>query len=193
MTPVNRYDKKNGRKMFGNFSFLSISVTLAAAALLMGSCTLKYSFGGMSIPLDAKTVSVAYFPNNAPMVAPMLSATMTDALQERFQRQTKLRLVREGGDFAFEGEITGYTSTPASITATGGQGGTEGAATNRLTIQVRVRFTNVIEPKNGFERTFQAFTEYSVNQPLQTVEARLIPEIVDMLVDDIFNAATSNW
>ena len=173
--------------------FVPMVVTLAVAALLTGSCRIKYSFSGASIPLDAKTVSVAYFPNNAPMVAPILSATMTDALQERFQRQTKLQLVREEGHFAFEGEIIGYTSSPASITATGGQGGIEGAATNRLTIQVRVRFTNVIEPQNGFERTFQAFLEYDVNQPLQTVESRLIPEIVNMLVDDIFNAATSNW
>ena len=168
-------------------------IAVASVALLTGNCMIKYSFSGASIPPDAKTVSVAYFPNNAPMVAPILSTTLTDALQDRFQRQTRLQLVREGGDFAFEGEIIGYTSTPASITATGGQGGVEGAATNRLTIQVRVRFTNVIEPQNSFEQTFQAFLEYDVNQALQTVEGQLIPQIVDMLVDDIFNKATSNW
>ena len=178
---------------FRKIHLLPMLVVLAVAAVLTGGCVIKYSLSGASIPLDAKTVSVAYFPNNAPMVAPILSSTMTDALQERFQRQTRLKLVRESGDFAFEGEIIGYSSSPAAITATGGQGGIEGAATNRLTIQVRVRFTNVIEPQNSYERTFQQFLEYDVNQPLQSVEGSLIPQIVEMLVDDIFNAATSNW
>ena len=65
-----------------------------------------YSFSGASIPDAAKTYSVAYFPNNAPMVAPTLSSALTDALQDKFARQTKLQLVPTGGDLAFEGEIT---------------------------------------------------------------------------------------
>ena len=53
------------------------SLVIALTAVLV-SCTVKYSLSGASIPPDAKTFSVAYFPNNAPMVAPVLSATMTD-------------------------------------------------------------------------------------------------------------------
>ena len=94
---------------------------------------------------------------------------------------------------AFEGEIVSYTSTPAAITSSGGMDGIEGAAMNRLSIGVRVRFRNALEPQYNFERTFQQFLEYPVSQSLQEVEPALIPEIVDMLVDDIFNAATSNW
>ena len=78
--------------------------------------TVKYSLSGASIPPDAKTFSVAYFPNNAPMVAPILSSTLTDALREKFANQTRLIQVDEGGDFAFEGEITNYTSSTASVT-----------------------------------------------------------------------------
>ncbi len=54
------------------------------AALLLAGCgyTVKYSLSGASIPPDAKTFSVAYFPNNAAMVAPILSSTFTDALAE---------------------------------------------------------------------------------------------------------------
>lgn len=172
---------------------LKYPAILAATLCLLAGCKVKYSLSGASIHPDAKTVSIAHFPNNAPLVAPILSSTFTDALQDRFQRQTRLQLVREEGDFAFEGEIIGYTSTPASITSTGGVGGVEGAATNRLTIGVRVRFKNALEPQYNFERTFQQFLEYPVSQSLQSVEPQLIPEIVDMLVDDIFNAATSNW
>lgn len=168
--------------------YSSIAATLTAA-LIMG-CTISYSFSGASIHPDAKTVSIAYFPNNAPMVAPLLSPTFTDALSDRFQRQTKLSEVRENGDLSFEGEIIGYTSTPSSIGTADGQ---EGAVKNRLTITVRVRFANLLEPQWNFERNFSAFLDYDSSSLLSDVENTLIPEIVDMLIEDIFNAAVANW
>ena len=167
-------------------------VSLMMSALLIGGvvlpgCTIKYSLSGASIPANAKTFSVAYFPNNAPMVAPILSSTFTDALQDRFVRQTRLSQVSEGGDLSFEGEIIGYTSTPAAIS------GDEYAVKNRLTITVKVRFTNALKPEDNFDKTFSQGLEYDSNVLLQTAEQTLIPEIVDMLVEDIFNAAVSNW
>ncbi len=170
--------------------FSSVLLLLLSTVFLFSGCKIKYSLSGASIPPEAKTVSIAYFPNNAPMVAPILSSTLTDALQDRFSRQTRLTLVREGGDLSFEGEITNYTSTPASITSSGEDAV---AAMNRLTITVRVRFVNALDPKLNYDRTFSAFSDYPSSSLLQSVESQLIPEIVDMLVEDIFNAAVSNW
>ena len=165
----------------------AIITTLLCAATLIVGCTVKYSFSGASIPLEAKTVSIAYFPNNAPMVAPTLSSALTDGLQDKFARQTKLQLVPTGGDLAFEGEITNYTSTPAAITAN------ETAAMNRLTITVKVKFTNIYEPQFDYNKSFSSFVEYDANQLLQDVQDSLITDIVDLLVQDIFNAAVANW
>ena len=88
-----------------------------AALLACSGCgvAIKYSLSGASIPPDAKTFSVAYFPNNATMVSPILSSTLTDALVDIFSRRTRLQQVEEGGDFAFEGEITNYTSVTSSV------------------------------------------------------------------------------
>ncbi len=158
-----------------------------AAVVLLAGCTIKYSLSGASIPVAAQTVSIAYFPNNAPMVAPILSSTLTDALQDRFTSQTRLTLVREGGDLAFEGEIIGYTTAPSSVSSS------EVATRNRLTISVRVRFTSILEPQYNYERTFSQFADYDTSRSFAEVESSLIPEIVDMLVDDIFNAAVANW
>lgn len=165
----------------------TLTVLLVCITLFAG-CRIKYTFSGASISPSAKTFSVAYFPNNASLIAPSLSPTLTDALIERMNRQTRLtQSTEEPGDLAFEGEIVGYTSTPAAIT------GNEVAETNRLTIRVKVRFTNSTDPKLNFNRTFQQFADYSTSTPLEQAEATLIPDIVNMLVDDIFNAATSNW
>ena len=158
-------------------------------AVLLTGCgvAIKYSLSGASIPPDAKTFSVAYFPNNATMVSPILSSTLTEALVDIFTRRTRLTQVDEGGDFAFEGEITNYTSTTSSVSSD------EYALLNRLTITVKVRFTNALDESMSFNRTFTAFEDYESTQLLTEVEGTLIPLIVDKLVTDIFQAAASNW
>lgn len=162
------------------------SLVIVLTAVLV-SCTVKYSLSGASIPPDAKTFSVAYFPNNAPMVAPVLSTTMTDELTQRFASRTSLMQVEEGGDFAFEGEIVGYSSTTSSVSSG------DYALQNRLTISVKVKFTNAIDDKMSFNRNFSAYADYDSTKLLTEVESELIPQIVEQLVTDIFQAAASNW
>ncbi len=159
------------------------------AALLLTGCgvAIKYTLSGASIPPDAKTFSVAYFPNNATMVSPILSATMTDALVDIFSRRTRLEQVEEGGDFAFEGEITNYTSVTSSVSSD------DYAMLNRLTITVNVRFTNAIDETKSWSKSFSAYEDYDSTQLLTEVEGTLIPEIVDKLVTDIFMASASDW
>ena len=164
-----------------------IAIFSAAVCLLLTSCTVKYSLSGASIPPDAKTFSVAYFPNNAPLVAPILSATLTDELTQRFATRTRLVQVPEGGDFAFEGEIIGYTSTTSSVSSG------DYAVQNRLTITVKVKFTNAIDDKMSFNKNFSAYADYDSTRLLTEVEGALITEIVEQLVTDIFMAAASNW
>lgn len=157
---------------------------------LMVACgyQVNYSLSGASIPPEATTFSVAYFPNNAAMVSPILSSTLTDALVDKFSRQTRLVQVDEGGDFAFEGEITNYTSTTASVSSD------DYAQLNRLTITVRVRFTNAINEAESFaNKTFSAYADYESSRLLTEVEGELIPEIVDQIVTDIFMASAGNW
>ena len=162
---------------------------LPLLALVLAGCglTIKYSLSGASIPPDAKTFSVAYFPNNAPMVEPILSSTLTVALVDKFSRQTRVTQVDEGGDFAFEGELTGYSSTTASASSN------DVALLNRLTITVKVRFTNALEPAMSFNKSFTAFADYDSSRLLTEVAGELVPEIVDQLVNDIFQASASNW
>ncbi len=162
------------------------SLLIALTAVFV-SCTVKYSLSGASIPPDAKTFSVAYFPNNAPMVAPILSATLTDELTQRFASRTSLVQVEEGGDFAFEGEIVGYSSTTSSVSSG------DYALQNRLTISVKVQFTNAIDDKMSFNKNFSAYADYDSTKLLTEVESELIPQIVEQLVTDIFQAAASNW
>ena len=45
----------------------------------------------------------------------------------------------------------------------------------------------------NFEKSFAAYQDYDSNLSLDSVEAQLVDEIVEILVEDIFNATVANW
>ncbi len=155
-------------------------------ALFCQGCGI-YTFSGASIPAEAKTVSVQYFPNQAQLINPTLSNDFTTALRDAMMNQTSLDMIESGGDLAFEGEITDYRTTPVAITA--GQT----AALNRLTITVNVRFVNVFDETKNFETRFSHYEDYPSDQDLNSVQESLTGTIIDALVEDVFNKALVNW
>ena len=157
--------------------------------LLAAGCGLKikYSFNGASIPVEAKTVSLATFQNRASLVVPGLTQTLTDALIDMCRAQTNLDISTSGGDLSFEGEITDYKTQPLTVS------GDEQAAMNRFSISVRIRYVNSFNTDLSFDQTFTRYQDYSSTLNLSDVEASLTEEIVKMLTEDIFNRAVVNW
>ena len=160
-------------------------VLVMVLALLCQGCGI-YSFSGASIPAEARTVSVAYFPNHAQLVNPSLSNNLTNALRDAMTNQTTLDVVESGGDIAFEGEITDYKTSPVAITG-------QTAAMNRLTVTVKVRFSNRLDETKDFEQSFSRYEDYPSDQDLNSVQESLTTTIIEQLVEDIFNKALVNW
>lgn len=165
--------------------WVKIAILVLSLAFFGHGCGI-YSFSGASIPAEAKTVSVDYFPNHAQLVNPMLSNNLTNALRDAMTNQTTLDMVESGGDLAFEGEITDYRTNPVAITG-------QTAAMNRLTITLKVRFSNRIDDSKDFEQSFSRYEDYPSNQDLNSVQESLTATIIDQLVEDIFNKALVNW
>lgn len=156
--------------------------------LLLSSCRLSVSLTGGNINPNAKTVYVQTFTNNSTLVNPSLSQDFTTALKNKIQNQTPLTIINNGnGDYSLEGEITNYTVTPVAIQ------GNDQAAMNRLTISVRVRFTNSFDESQNFEQTFSRYADYLSTQNFTSVEGTLVEEINEALTDDIFNKSFVNW
>jgi hypothetical protein len=176
------------------------AIVLICVAAVVNGCSLfglkgGYSFTGASIPPGATTFSVAYIPNNTADFA-TLSNDLTEALRDRFIRQTRLNQVPEEGDLAFEGEITMVTDVPSAIGAASADGRMDaGAETMRVTVTVSIMFTNVLQPELSFpnRQTFSAYADYDATQPRSAVESALLGEIVEALVDNIFNASVAQW
>jgi hypothetical protein len=159
----------------------------AVLAALIPSCKVTYSFSGVNISTEVKTYSVQYFPNRAAIVQAQLSQLFTDALMDKIQSSTSLELSTDGGDVSFSGEITNYETRPTAIT------GQETAARNRLTITVRVKYTNLVEPELDFDTSFSRYEDYDASFNLSDVENELIEMIVGYIVEDIFNRAFVSW
>lgn len=161
-------------------------ISLIFLLFLSESCGV-YSFTGGSTG-DAETIQIDNFPNNAQLVEPGLSQEFTNALQDRFLRQTNLKLTNSGGDLLFEGEITQYRVIPIAATAD------QTAAQNRLTIAVRVRFYNRLVEEDNFEKTFSFFSDFDANAQLTgSVLETAYAEIFERITQDIFNASVAKW
>ena len=156
-------------------------------AVLLTGCRMSVSLTGGTVDARAKTVAITTFPNNATLINPTLSQSFTTALKDKIQGQTPLTIVDRDGDYAMEGEITGYTVAPVAIQ------GNDTPAMNRLTITVRVRFTNKFNEDLNFDQSFSRYADYYSSQNLSSVEAGLVTEITEALTDDIFNKAFVNW
>ena len=151
------------------------------------SCKVSYSFTGANLSADIKSFSVYYFPNRARLVNPTLSQTFTEELRDKLQRQTSLDESSDNGDLEFEGQITGYEVRPMAFQKD------DLAAQNRLTISIKVKYSNNKQPEESFERTFTAFEDFDSTSTLSDIEGDLVPEIIKKITEDIFNATIANW
>lgn len=163
-----------------------ITAALIITAMIVSSCGI-YSFSGTSIQPDVQTVTIDYFEYSALKVNPNLANDLTEAVKNQFRKMTRLEQVDVDGDIEIQGEVTGYNVQAAAVTAN------EVAAQNRLSVTIKITFTNRKYPEEDFEKNFSQYADYDSTNSLDAVESSLCEEIVKKLVDDIFNATVANW
>lgn len=161
-------------------------LAILAAALCLNACGI-YSFSGTSIQPDVNTITINLFEYRAMRVNPSLSNELTEAIRSQFRRMTRLEQVDMDGDMELSGEVTGYDISAAAVTAD------EVAARNKLTVTVKVTFTDKKHPEEDFDKSFSAYAEYDSTNSIDAVESSLCAEIIEKLVEDIFNAAVAQW
>jgi len=167
---------------------IKILVSLIMLSFIVVSCSISYKFNGASIDYTkTKTISIVDFPNTAELVYPPLTQVFGEGLRDVYSKQTRLQLLKKGGDLHIEGEITGYQLTPMAI-------GTDSyAAETKLTMTVKVRFTNNKSPEDDFEKTYSASQIFPSTTMLTSVQADLAKQMVADIVDNIYNDTVAKW
>ena len=156
---------------------------------LCQNCIPSYKFNGSALNYDIyKTIYISEFPIRAALVYPPLQQTFENKLQDGIIRQTRLQTVSTpNSDLEMTGEITGYSLSPQAV-------GTDAYATQtRLTISVRVKYTDRCNEANNIDQTFSAYRDFPATEMLTDVQDQLCEEISAELVDLIFNATLGNW
>lgn len=166
---------------------------ILSSIAILTACSVSYSFQGTSIDYTKiKTMEIRDFTNQAPLVYAPLIIEFNEHLKDVFTRNTKLSFVDAGGDLELEGEIVRYDLTPMSV-----KENTESndfrAEQTRLTMSVRIRFRNNINPEEDKEETLSAYRDFDSSQMLDAVQDELIQELKKELADQIFNTTLSNW
>jgi len=155
---------------------------------LCAACSISYKFNAASIDYTkVSTITIQDFPNQAAMVYPPLSQVFTETMKDLYNRKTRLTQASQNGDLELEGEIIGYDLAPTAVKEDAY------ASQTRLSITIRVRYTNRPEPEQDFEQTFSAYREFDANLMLTDVQDDLIRQISEEIADQIFNATVANW
>lgn len=167
------------KSLFVAFSLLFIAV----------SCKISYQFNGASIDYTkVKSIDIQNFQNQALDVYPTLAQYFNEYLRDFYTKNTKLQVVsNQASDLELEGEITRYYLMPLAVQENAY------ASQTRLTMEVRIRYRNNVNPDEDVEQTFSAYRDFDSDQLFTSVQDQLIEELTKDIVDQIFNATLSKW
>lgn len=166
---------------------LFTAITILLTTLCLAACSVSYKFTSSSINYDIiKSIQIDKVTNRAPYGWAPMEAMFNTKLQDKFANETRLKLVKRGGDMHISGEITGYDQYNKSISADGY------SSQVQLKMTVNIRFTNSKMNQN-WEKQFSATTQYSSTQQLSAVQEELVTEMIADIADQIFNATVADW
>lgn len=163
-------------------STLLITLMLLASA----GCNIRYSFTGGQFS-GAKTFSVDFFRPQTALASQSYAQQLTESFKDFLLAQSPLTLVTKDGELRYQGFVTDYRVAPIAIQ------GNETAGKSRLSITVKVKYTNTMEPDLSFEKSFTKFADFSASESLFTIEQDLWTKINEQLSQEIYNASVGNW
>lgn len=165
---------------------LTLIVPIALLTMLT-ACSISYKFTGTSINYDLiKSIQIDKIVNRAPYGWAPMEAMLNNKLQDMYANQTRLKLVKRGGDLHIAGEILSYDQYNKGISADGY------ASQVQLRMTVNIRFENA-KTNERWERQFSATSQYDSNQQLTAVQESLVTEMIKDICDQIFNATVADW
>ncbi len=157
----------------------------AILIIFTGCCT--YSFTGSSVPEHLQTVAIPIAIDRSGSGIPLLKEKLTDELIRKFIDDNSLQVTsRSKADAVIECTILPVKDVPAIVTAG------ENVSQRRLTITVKVVYTDLVKRKKIFEKNFSNYGDYEPgNADNDRVNA--INTAIDKITEDILLAVVSGW
>ncbi len=161
---------------------------MLSAIIILTACTVSYTFNGSNINYDkVKSISFDKFPIRCAYVWAPMEGMFYNSLSDAYAKKTKLKVLKKNGHLQLAGEITEYSQTNKSVASDGY------SAQTQLKLTVNVRFVNTTKHDEDFEQKFSSTTVYDSKQQLSAVQEELVQEMINDIVDQIYNATVANW
>mgnify|MGYP006345112699 CR=1 FL=1 len=160
---------------------------LLLIGLLLSVVTGCYSLRGTSIATDVETYYVGTFKLTALNAPATITQTFAESLKDKISRESRLNYTDKDPHLEFNGTVQSF-----NVTAVAPQPG-ERTAFNRLTVNVSVEYTNHLNVKDQWTKSFTHFEDFPAEQDLLQVQEELIVVIFDQILENIFNQPFNNW
>jgi len=172
---------------YKNSNIFRIVLVLILSISLTGC--LRYSFTGVTIPSDVRTIYIPFFQDQSGSGLGDLDDLLTDALINRFVNETRLTLTnsREDADVIIEGLITSYSNQPFSVA------GDQRATLNRVQIGVQASYTYTNSEQPEWDKRFNSNAEFDPGEDPIDGENEAVSEAVSRIAENMFNDAMGEW
>ena len=149
-----------------------------------------YSFSSSSISKDAKTFSIRFGSEVARGPA-HLATQFQEKLATEILQHTHLKQTSALGDIRFDGDIVEFDYAPAAPSSSTPE---HRATITRLTIKVKLNYTNTVDSKTSFQkREFSDYADAGAKESIIDAESRLVEEASAKIIRDICSASIDNW
>jgi len=150
---------------------------------------LRYSFTGVTIPANVRTIYIPFFPDQSGSGLGDLSDQLNEAMINRFINQSRLQLTDspENADVVIEGSITSYSNRPFSVA------GDQRANLNRVQISVRATYRYTENDSPEWQKSFSGNFEYDPVEDPVDGESTAAFEALSRIADNMFSDAMGSW
>lgn len=155
-----------------------------AVVWLLSGCGVYSPYGAQTS--GASTFSVEDFEPAHPLVSATAAQSLSEALRDRVQRQSTLRLMDQG-ELTFSARVVQWEVKPINVQ------GDETAGANRVSVGLVLNYVNTLDPALAMERTFNRYVDVPSDQDVFSQEEAIVEELGELLSQDIFNATLGNW
>lgn len=170
-----------------NIGYVLLHIVFFFKLCLLTACSFTYSFQGGNLNYNVlKTITIRNFSNKATLVYPPLFQLFEEILHKKYVEQTHLILIPNNGNIEIEGEIISYNVQSIAVKENAF------ASQIKLSIGVKVKYINHIESNKDIEQVFLASRQCNIEH-WDEMQNDLVREIVNELVDMIYNATVANW
>lgn len=164
-----------------------IGFIFLASIAFLSACS--YSFTGASVPPHLETIHIPNFTDNTGKGEPDLDTRFTFQTIQKFIDDNNLQVTdRKAADCLIECTITRLTDLPNTIS------GEDELTENRVTINVRVIYRDLVEKKMIFDQNFSNYVNYSTTDgDVTTNRNAAIDGVIERISEDILLGVVANW